>query len=183
MAAHGGAQALRALSRTRETFPLLVFGPPAMVGNLAVHLLLARKFGGETAVQDDGRVAHAVLTGQAAFAAVTAVAGAAFNVGSAYLAALNLGSGLLALFANDLLLATSRPGGSVQRVHVATYFLASVRHTHTAARAPSDIVVRSSHSPSASKDCWAALTSSRRSPAGWVSIRLSTLSSRRPWPF
>lgn len=119
---------LTAVSRCRrETYPILAFGPAALAGNLLVHFGLVSYLEARQVVDRDHTLSHAVLVGHGLFAGLLAVVGAAFGVGSAYVAALNLGSSLFALLCNDLLSAGRDSHLDRRHVHLVTYLAGSVK--------------------------------------------------------
>ncbi|PLW33163.1 hypothetical protein PCANC_11091 [Puccinia coronata f. sp. avenae] len=110
-----------------ESFPILLFGPPALAGGLSVQYLfskLTHKSNRLRSGNDDHVLSHATLSGLIALNGITSVLGAYFNIGAAYLPAIGLVSMLLSLMINDFILAPIT--GKRGHLHLPMYLAALV---------------------------------------------------------
>ncbi|GAA5907624.1 hypothetical protein JCM6882_004426, partial [Rhodosporidiobolus microsporus] len=109
-----------------ETYPLLVFGPPALLSILLTqYLLLSNRLRSPLATlardaEESSRLEHASLVGLVVYYTLALLAGHAAGVGSSYLFAVGAAGSLLALVVNDYVLYPGRKGAE-KKVHLATY--------------------------------------------------------------
>ncbi|GAA6040391.1 hypothetical protein JCM8097_007592 [Rhodosporidiobolus ruineniae] len=112
---------------SNETYPLLVFGPPALLGiTLIQYLLLSNGLRSRlpTVAQDAAEsslLEHASLVGLLVYYTVVLLVGHSLGVGSSYLFAIGAVSTLAALVVNDYVF--ERDQKERKKVHLATYVI------------------------------------------------------------
>ncbi|KAI8460332.1 hypothetical protein BY996DRAFT_4574820 [Phakopsora pachyrhizi] len=108
-----------------ECFPILVFGPPAIFGALAVQYIFSRAI--RTSTSDQKVLSHSIFSGLLVLNGSLSVVGAFFNVGSAYVPAFVLFSMIISLLMNDFLLAPIT--GDFGYLHLPTFLVSLILPT------------------------------------------------------
>ncbi|KAA1066931.1 hypothetical protein PGTUg99_015865 [Puccinia graminis f. sp. tritici] len=109
-----------------ESFPILLFGPPALAGGLTVQYLFSRFVHKSNLLKpgDEDVLSHASLSGLMTLNAIASVVGAYLDIGTAYLPAVGLVSLLLSLMVNDFILAPI--SGKRAHLHLPMYLSALI---------------------------------------------------------
>ncbi|WAR57984.1 hypothetical protein PtB15_5B214 [Puccinia triticina] len=109
-----------------ESFPILLFGPPALGGGLLVQYLFSRFAHRSSLLKpgDEDVLSHAALAGLVAFNGLASVVGAYLDIGTAYLPAVGLTSLFFSLMLNDFVLAPL--SGKRAHLHLPMYLFALV---------------------------------------------------------
>ncbi len=111
-----------------EAWPILIFGPPAVLSIILVQKAIAKavRTKGASPAQariESGLLEHATLVGQVIYYSAMTLIGHSAGIGSSYLFATSAFASLTALVVNDYILKRSSPA---RELHLATYAIGQV---------------------------------------------------------
>lgn len=111
-----------------ESFAILIYGPPAVIGTLLGQSLIGSfvrtpNASPTLAASESSLLEHSALIGQLVYYSIALAVGHYLRIGSSYLFALSIFTALLALVLNDFVLCR----GKEKKVHLAAYLVGQVR--------------------------------------------------------